>query len=105
MSSRIPFLPRLGGRTDRTRALVPAQEPRPPGLLGTETAAETPARPLRPVPSRPGLRRGSRHGADVWDAAVREGRTLSFDDAIAYALDEPGALTQSETTQAAVTRQ
>jgi len=41
----------------------------------------------------------SRHGADVWDAAVREGGTLGFEDAIAYALDEPGALTQSETTK------
>ena len=30
---------------------------------------------------------GTRHGADAWDAAVREGTQLSFDDAIAYALD------------------
>ena len=31
----------------------------------------------------------TRHGADAWDAAVRDGGTLSFDDAIAYALQEP----------------
>jgi hypothetical protein len=30
-----------------------------------------------------------RHGADRWEAAVREGATLSFEDAIAYALEEP----------------
>jgi hypothetical protein len=30
-----------------------------------------------------------RHGAMAWDAAVREGAALSFEDAIAYALDEP----------------
>ena len=29
-----------------------------------------------------------RWGADAWDAAVREGAALSFEDAIAYALDE-----------------
>jgi hypothetical protein len=28
------------------------------------------------------------HGTDAWDAAVRDGTALSFDDAIAYALDE-----------------
>ena len=31
----------------------------------------------------------ARHGAHAWDAAVREGTALSFDDAIAYALDGP----------------
>ena len=31
----------------------------------------------------------TRHGADAWDAAARDGGTLSFDDAIAYALQEP----------------
>jgi tetratricopeptide (TPR) repeat protein len=31
----------------------------------------------------------TRCGADAWDAAVREGAALSFEDAIAYALDEP----------------
>src|SRR3954447_23427763 len=30
-----------------------------------------------------------RHGADAWDAAAREGDALSFEHAIAYALDEP----------------
>jgi hypothetical protein len=30
----------------------------------------------------------TRHGADAWDAAVQEGAQLSFDDAIAYALDQ-----------------
>ena len=31
------------------------------------------------------------HGADAWDATAREGSVLSFDDAIAYALEEPRA--------------
>jgi tetratricopeptide (TPR) repeat protein len=31
----------------------------------------------------------SRHGPDAWDAASREGAAMSFDDAIAYALNEP----------------
>ena len=31
----------------------------------------------------------TRYGADAWDAAARDGRTLSFEDAIAYALEEP----------------
>jgi hypothetical protein len=30
-----------------------------------------------------------RCGADTWDASLREGAALSFEDAIAYALDEP----------------
>jgi predicted ATPase/class 3 adenylate cyclase len=33
----------------------------------------------------------TRHGADAWDAAAREGSVLSFEDAIAYALEEPRA--------------
>jgi predicted ATPase/class 3 adenylate cyclase len=33
----------------------------------------------------------TRHGADAWDAAERDGGTLSFEDAIAYALQEPRA--------------
>jgi predicted ATPase/DNA-binding SARP family transcriptional activator len=33
----------------------------------------------------------ARHGADRWDAAVREGSVLSFEDAIAFALQEPHA--------------
>jgi hypothetical protein len=33
----------------------------------------------------------ARHGADVWDAAASEGSALSFEDAIAYALEEPRA--------------
>jgi hypothetical protein len=32
-----------------------------------------------------------RHGADAWDAAEREGRALSFADAVAYGLEEPRA--------------
>jgi hypothetical protein len=32
----------------------------------------------------------SRCGVDAWDTAGREGAALSFQDAIAYALDEPG---------------
>jgi predicted ATPase/DNA-binding SARP family transcriptional activator len=31
----------------------------------------------------------TRCGTDAWDAAVREGSVLSFEDAIAYALEEP----------------
>ena len=31
----------------------------------------------------------TRCGTRAWDAAVRDGSTLSFEDAIAYALDEP----------------
>jgi predicted ATPase/class 3 adenylate cyclase len=31
-----------------------------------------------------------RHGAGAWDAAVRDGTALTFEDAIAYALDEAG---------------
>ena len=30
----------------------------------------------------------TRHGAHAWDAAARDGGTLSFDNAIAYALQE-----------------
>jgi hypothetical protein len=33
----------------------------------------------------------TRHGADAWDAAARDGATLSFDEAIAYALHEARA--------------
>jgi predicted ATPase/DNA-binding SARP family transcriptional activator len=33
----------------------------------------------------------ARCGARAWDAAARDGSTLSFEDAIAYALDEPPA--------------
>jgi hypothetical protein len=33
----------------------------------------------------------TRHGPDDWDAAAREGSALSFEDAIAYALQEPPA--------------
>jgi predicted ATPase/DNA-binding SARP family transcriptional activator len=31
----------------------------------------------------------TRHGTDTWNAAAREGSALSFEDAIAYALEEP----------------
>jgi hypothetical protein len=31
----------------------------------------------------------SRYGPDAWDAASRDGAAMSFDDAIAYALNEP----------------
>jgi hypothetical protein len=33
----------------------------------------------------------TRHGADAWDTLVREGAQLSFEDAIAYALDQQPA--------------
>jgi predicted ATPase/class 3 adenylate cyclase len=32
-----------------------------------------------------------RHGAEAWDAAEREGRALTFADAVAYGLEEPRA--------------
>jgi len=35
----------------------------------------------------------ARRGADAWDRAVGEGAALGCEDAIAYALDEPRALT------------
>jgi hypothetical protein len=31
----------------------------------------------------------ARHGADAWDADLRDGTAMSFEDAIAYALEEP----------------
>ena len=33
----------------------------------------------------------TRHGAELWDATARDGGTLSFEDAIVYALQETGA--------------
>jgi hypothetical protein len=33
----------------------------------------------------------TRYGTDAWNAAAREGSVLSFEDAIAYALEEPRA--------------
>jgi hypothetical protein len=33
----------------------------------------------------------TRYGTDPWNAAAREGSTLSFEDAIAYALEQPRA--------------
>ena len=33
----------------------------------------------------------TRCGAGAWNAAAREGRALSFEDAISYALEEPRA--------------
>jgi hypothetical protein len=38
----------------------------------------------------------ARCGARAWDAAARDGSTLSFVDAIAYALDEPPAQTRAQ---------
>jgi hypothetical protein len=32
-----------------------------------------------------------RQGTDAWDTAVHAGAALSFEDAIAYALEDPGA--------------
>jgi hypothetical protein len=37
----------------------------------------------------------TRCGTRAWDAAVRDGNTLSFEDAIAYALEEPRAQTRA----------
>jgi hypothetical protein len=33
----------------------------------------------------------TRYGTDAWNAAAREGQALTFDAAIAYALEEPPA--------------
>ena len=40
----------------------------------------------------------ARCGADTWDAAVREGGALSFEEAIAYALEEPRAWVRAAPT-------
>jgi predicted ATPase/class 3 adenylate cyclase len=42
----------------------------------------------------------TRCGTDAWNAAAREGRLLSFDDAIAYALDEPQVASTSTLSSA-----
>jgi hypothetical protein len=39
-----------------------------------------------------------RHGADAWDTAVREGAQLSFEDAIAFALDQQRASAHAAST-------
>jgi hypothetical protein len=33
----------------------------------------------------------TRYGADAWDATARDGAALSFEDAVAYALEQPRA--------------
>jgi hypothetical protein len=62
---------------------------------GAPPSARSPVRPEDPVDARlhaaffePAR---TRCGADVWDAAARDGGTLSFEDAIAYALQESRA--------------
>jgi hypothetical protein len=67
---------------------------RSPRLLGA-AAEDRRDRPEDPVDARLDTEffepARTRHGADAWEAAVRDGGTLSFDDAIAYALQEPRA--------------
>lgn len=48
---------------------------------------------LAPIPgsTRSSSSPHARHGTHAWDAAARDGGTLSFEDAIAYALHEPRA--------------
>jgi hypothetical protein len=41
-----------------------------------------------------------RCGTDAWNAAAREGRAFSFEDAIAYALEEPRAASTSTLSSA-----
>ena len=73
----------VGGDTKRAATLVGAAgahrygEPEDPVHARLDTAFFDPAR--------------TRHGADAWDATAREGSVLSFEDAIAYALQEPRA--------------
>jgi hypothetical protein len=71
----------VGGDTTRAATLVGAAgahrygDPEDPVHVRLDTAFFEPAR--------------TRHGADAWDATAREGGVLSFEDAIAYALQEP----------------
>ena len=75
---------RRRGRTATTSAPRPSSAP--PTRTAT-TSAEDPVEARLDAaffePAR------TRYGADAWDAAAREGGTLSFEDAIAYALQEP----------------
>jgi hypothetical protein len=73
----------VGGDTKRAATLVGAAdahrygEPEDAVDVRLDTAFFEPAR--------------TRHGADAWDASAREGSVLSFEDVIAYALEEPHA--------------
>jgi predicted ATPase/DNA-binding SARP family transcriptional activator len=75
-------------------AVVRGDDQRAARLLGA-AAEDRRDRPEDPVDARLDTEffepARTRHGADAWDAAVRDGGTLSFDDAIAYALQEPRA--------------
>jgi predicted ATPase/class 3 adenylate cyclase len=71
----------VGGDVERAATLVGAAaahrygEPEDPVVARLDKAFFEPAR--------------TRHGAEAWDAGVRDGSALSFEDAIAYALEEP----------------
>jgi hypothetical protein len=73
-------------------AVVRGDDTRAATLVGA-AAAHRFDKPEDPVESR--LERAffeparARCGADAWNATTREGRALSFEDAIAYALEEP----------------
>ena len=75
-------------------AVVRGDDHRAARLLGA-AAEDRRDRPEDPVDARLDTEffepARTRHGADAWEAAVRDGGTLSFDDAIAYALQEPRA--------------
>ena len=83
---RRPPRPGRRRRGARRRRRAPRRSSAPP----TRTATTSPEDPVEArldeaffEPAR------TRYGTDAWDAAAREGGALSFDDAIAYALEEP----------------
>ena len=81
-----PALPRSPPSTATTIAPHASSAPRP------NTATASPRTPSTPDSTpRSSSRPATRRGADAWDAAAREGSALSFEDAIAYALQEPPA--------------
>jgi predicted ATPase/class 3 adenylate cyclase len=75
-------------------AAVDGDDHRAARLVGA-AAAHCYGHPQDPVEARLHARflapARARHGADRWDAATREGGALSFEDAIAFAFQEPRA--------------
>ena len=70
---------------------------RPPSRRASRRRRHRPSlrHPHDPVEARPYARflapARPRHGTNAWDAAIRDGGVISFEDAIAYALQEPRA--------------
>jgi hypothetical protein len=73
-------------------AVVRGDDHRAARLLGA-AAEDRHDRPEDPVDTRLDTEffepARTRHGVDAWDATAREGGALGFEDAIAYALEEP----------------